>query len=218
MFFIPEQRQLIHSFFNSSTDIQPIEGYVGRGRAGSPLLSLTPVTTCTAPSSEDSEISEYDVSMILISTSNSASGNAYRRACTAVAWAESLLRYLDTIPGFQDTVLTTLVFGSSVHPLPKAFHLATQQSSNEMNTFNRDCLMLQRPVQSFQLSGVDKVDVLLDRPAVVVHRLNGVIRKDRVDGLVLAKVEGRGGGGCILVERMFTEIAYKLGFAPKYGA
>jgi len=43
-------------------------------------------------------------------------------------------------------------------------------------------------------------------------------RKDRVEELTVAAIEAKGGGGCILGERMLSEIAYKIDKAPKYGA
>lgn len=43
-------------------------------------------------------------------------------------------------------------------------------------------------------------------------------RKDRVEELNVAAIEAKGGGRCILGERMLFEIAYKIDKAPKYGA
>lgn len=43
-------------------------------------------------------------------------------------------------------------------------------------------------------------------------------RRDAVEALDVGQVQRRGGGGCILAERMLPEVAYKLGRAPKYGA
>ena len=43
-------------------------------------------------------------------------------------------------------------------------------------------------------------------------------RKDAVQKLDVGEVLERGGGGCILAERLLPEVAYKLGRAPKYGA
>lgn len=36
--------------------------------------------------------------------------------------------------------------------------------------------------------------------------------------LSAADAATRGGGGCVLLERLLPELAYKLGHAPKYGA
>jgi hypothetical protein len=43
-------------------------------------------------------------------------------------------------------------------------------------------------------------------------------RKDRVEEFSVAAIEAKGGGGCILAERMLPEVAYKIDKAPKYGA
>ena len=43
-------------------------------------------------------------------------------------------------------------------------------------------------------------------------------RRDRVEELSLTSIAARGGGKCILAERMLHEIAYKIDRAPKYGA
>ena len=79
-------------------------------------------------------------------------------------------------------------------------------------------MVLHRPLQSYQFKGMKKVHVDAKRPAVVVHRLPGIVRKDRVQTFHVAEIEAKGGGGCILAERMLAEIAYKIDKAPKYGA
>ena len=43
-------------------------------------------------------------------------------------------------------------------------------------------------------------------------------RRDEAAQLSAAEAVARGGGGCILLERLLPELAYKLGRAPKYGA
>lgn len=43
-------------------------------------------------------------------------------------------------------------------------------------------------------------------------------RRDHVTDFSLDAVRASGGNGCILAERLMPELAFKLGFAPKYGA
>lgn len=54
-----------------------------------------------------------------------------------------------------------------------------------------------------------------DEPSLPMLRC---CRRDGVRGVSLADTRRRGGGGCILAERLLPEIAYKLGRAHKYGA
>ena len=75
-----------------------------------------------------------------------------------------------------------------------------------------------RPQQSWQFSGLDGVAVDEARPVIVAACLRGVTRRDRVDAFRLQDVLARGGQGCILLERLIHEIAYKLARAPKYGS
>ncbi|KAK9821225.1 hypothetical protein WJX81_003510 [Elliptochloris bilobata] len=53
---------------------------------------------------------------------------------------------------------------------------------------------------------------------LLVLRLAGVVRRDMAARLSATEAAERGGGGCILLERLLPELAYKLGRAPKYGA
>jgi len=45
-----------------------------------------------------------------------------------------------------------------------------------------------------------------------------ISRIDSVDALDLDMISAKGGNACILAERFLPEIAYKIGYAPKYGA
>ncbi|KAK9823699.1 hypothetical protein WJX72_004744 [[Myrmecia] bisecta] len=75
-----------------------------------------------------------------------------------------------------------------------------------------------RPKQSYQICGLDEVQVQQDRPLLTVQRLPGVIRRDHATKLGLQECLQHGGNQCILAERLLPELAYKLGRAPKYGA
>jgi len=102
----------------------------------------------------------------------------------ALHLADSLLRHLNQVPGFRDTVLLSLVLGPGQHPL-SAHPLVRQQlvllecgqqaragAAAEELAGSR----VRRPQQSYQYAGLDAVDVDVHRPAIVVHRLPGVIR------------------------------------------
>lgn len=162
-----------------------------------------------------------------------ASSEAIDQACVALEWTDLLLRSLDSIPGFRDTVLTTLVVtpppptpslktdGNSNIPMPRLLQhpLAQEQIELDVRTLNSgEKVVLHRPLQSYQFCGMKQVKVDTERSAVVVHRLPGIVRKDRVEELNVAAIEAKGGGRCILGERMLFEIAYKIDKAPKYGA
>lgn len=129
-------------------------------------------------------------------------------------WLDALVRELNQVPGFRETVLLTLVLGSGAVP-PSSLALPPQEPSRLVP---RGCAPLSRPRQSYEFAGAQPVSVDVERPALVVHRLAGVIRRDRVAALDPAEVARHGGGGAILAERMLPELAYKLGRAPKYGA
>eukprot|EP00200_Dunaliella_tertiolecta_P003799 CAMPEP_0202338988 /NCGR_PEP_ID=MMETSP1126-20121109/1041_1 /ASSEMBLY_ACC=CAM_ASM_000457 /TAXON_ID=3047 /ORGANISM="Dunaliella tertiolecta, Strain CCMP1320" /LENGTH=448 /DNA_ID=CAMNT_0048929471 /DNA_START=12 /DNA_END=1358 /DNA_ORIENTATION=- len=78
--------------------------------------------------------------------------------------------------------------------------------------------LVNRPVQSFQFSGLSRIEIAHGAPAVVVRHLPGVIRRDRAERMKLSEAHQRGGQGTILADRLMYEIMYKLGRAPKYGA
>ena len=76
---------------------------------------------------------------------------------------------------------------------------------------------IRRPRQSFQFIGIDRISVDPLLSSIVIHRLQGTIRCDRVARLKLSDVIQRGGGGCILAQHMLHEISYKIGRSSKYG-
>lgn len=75
-----------------------------------------------------------------------------------------------------------------------------------------------RPKQSWQVCGLEDVTVSISQPLVVAACLRGVTRVDAVQRYALEDVLQQGGQGCILLERMVHEVAYKLARAPKYGS
>jgi hypothetical protein len=75
-----------------------------------------------------------------------------------------------------------------------------------------------KPKQSWQASGLHTVQVKLAQPLMVASYLRGVTRKDDVEQYLLQDMLDIGGQGCLLVDRIIHEIAYKVGRAPKFGA
>lgn len=118
-----------------------------------------------------------------------ATSEAIDQACIALEWTDSLLRSLDSIPGFRDTVLTTLVVtppppllktdGASDSPRPCLLKhpLALKQVELDVRTSTSgEKVVLHRPLQSYQFCGMKHVNIDTERPAVVVHRLPGIVR------------------------------------------
>jgi hypothetical protein len=141
---------------------------------------------------------------------------ALAAAVAALEWADALVRALDAAPGLRGRTLLTLVLGAGPAPLPGAGRPALGGAL--LAPAGADFPPVRRPRQSAEFSGVAAVAPDARRPAVVVHRLPGVVRRDGVARLTLGEVRARGGGGAILAERVLPELAYKLGRAPKYGA
>ncbi|PNH06482.1 hypothetical protein TSOC_007171 [Tetrabaena socialis] len=81
-----------------------------------------------------------------------------------------------------------------------------------------DLGLVTRPVQSFEFAGLERVAVDAHAPVLVSRRLPGVVRRDRAERLGYKDALASGGQGCILLERLLPEVAYKIGRAPKYGA
>ena len=110
------------------------------------------------------------------------------QAIVALEWTDALLRCLDSTPGFRDTVLTTLVVTPQSPPPVKTDTGSTRlgvlpqplaQEQVELSVSTTDSgekVVLHRPLQSYQFSGMNKIEVDASRPAVVVHRLPGVVR------------------------------------------
>ncbi|KAL4423937.1 hypothetical protein ABPG75_001238 [Micractinium tetrahymenae] len=161
--------------------------------------------------------------------------NSSTQASAALEWADAVLSHLNQAPGFRDTVLLSLVVGPGQQPLCQQPLLAQEQpllacdSAPERHqpcaavqpaaaAAAADCPPVRRPLQSYQFAGQERIAVDAARPALVVHRLAGVIRVDAAAALDLAEVRAHGAAGCILAERLLPEVAYKLGRAPKYGA
>lgn len=77
-----------------------------------------------------------------------------------------------------------------------------------------------RPVQSFELRGLEDVGpcVQRDAPLLTLRRLPGVVRRDRAERLSVKDALAWAGLGPVLAERLLPELAYKIARAPKYGA
>ena len=129
--------------------------------------------------------------------SNGGSGGS---SCAALEWADDLLRHLNQAPGFRDTVLLSLVLGPGQQPLsqqpllvqepplllpgrrPDAPSAAAPEAGGAAGAAGAgaaDCPAVRRPLQSYQFAGLEQVAVDAHRPALVVHRLPGVIRQAR---------------------------------------
>lgn len=156
---------------------------------------------------------------------NGRSSRSTFSSMAALEWADELLNQLNRQPGFRDTVLLTLVVGPGQQPLSQLPLLQQEQALLAHAPGQRHApdaaargRQVRRPLQSYQFSGLERVEVDPFRPAIVVHRLAGVIRVDTASALDLAVIQAHGAAGCILAERLLPEVAYKLGRAPKYGA
>ncbi|GAB4814971.1 hypothetical protein N2152v2_002017 [Parachlorella kessleri] len=144
-------------------------------------------------------------------------------------WLDSLLRALNQVGGFRDTVLLSVVLGLQPAAAASVMARLQQQEGRLLGQQGGQQAAqgqqgggprwpIRRPLQSYQFRGTEQVAIRHDLAALVVHRLAGVIRKDAVQKLDVEEVLERGGGGCILAQRLLPEVAYKLGRAPKYGA
>ncbi|KAK9917009.1 hypothetical protein WJX75_009956 [Coccomyxa subellipsoidea] len=93
------------------------------------------------------------------------------------------------------------------------------ESDSDPFQAKRDSLLagVQRPRQSYEYAGLDKVCIRHDASIIFAQRLKGVIRQDNSTGFSAEQCK-LGAGGGILLERLMPEIAYKLGRAYKYGA
>ncbi|PNW82605.1 hypothetical protein CHLRE_06g285850v5 [Chlamydomonas reinhardtii] len=84
--------------------------------------------------------------------------------------------------------------------------------------------LVSRPLQSFEFLGLERLTgpggcgVDLAAPLLVVRRLPGVVRRDRAERLSYRDALAAGGLGCVQLERLLPEVAYKVARAPKYGA
>ncbi|KAG2447847.1 hypothetical protein HYH02_007303 [Chlamydomonas schloesseri] len=84
--------------------------------------------------------------------------------------------------------------------------------------------LVARPLQSFEFLGLDRLTgpggcgVDVAAPLLVARRLPGVIRRDRAERLTYRDALAAGGLGCVQLERLLPEVAYKVARAPKYGA
>lgn len=136
----------------------------------------------------------YDADSPAGCRSTQVSTRASSQASAALAWADALLSQLNQVPGFRDTVLLSLVVGPGERPLSQQPLLvqeqplvryveATEQQQRPQAAAlpaaaaPAGCPPVRRPLQSYQLAGRAGVAVDAGRPALVVHRLAGVIRR-----------------------------------------
>ena len=133
----------------------------------------------------------------------------------ALEWADDLVRQLNQMPGFRETVLLTLVVGPGQQPCMEQPLLVYNQPLLQPGQRQTDtkaavgaagsgagpeaaaaaagasaavanCLPVRRPAQSYQFAGLDRIAVDAHHPAIVVHRLPAVIRQA---GAGLGKVQ-----------------------------
>lgn len=99
----------------------------------------------------------------------------------ALEWADGLLRWLNHVPGFRDSVLLSLVLAPACHTLGRQLSDQEQQQQVLPNTCNgvrgADFMPVRRPLQSHQAAGLQPVATDARCMAIVVHRLAGVIRQ-----------------------------------------
>ncbi|GIL51361.1 hypothetical protein Vafri_7361 [Volvox africanus] len=81
-----------------------------------------------------------------------------------------------------------------------------------------DLPLVTRPVQSFELLGMEHVDTDARAPVLVARRLPGVVRRDRAERLGYREALTAGAMGAMVMDRLLPDVAYKIGRAPKYGA
>lgn len=181
--------------------IRPLKEYVGAFAPGAPIPD-----------------GEADLAVLVMRVPAAGDADAAAgAACAAMEWADALVRRLDRAPGFKDTSILTVVATpprGPAHPLPPTL----TQERRALPPAEGAAAAVVRPLQSFEFSGTERVAADVAAPAVVAHRLAGVIRRDRVGQLTLEEAAARGGGGAIPAERMLAELAYKIDRAPKYGA
>ncbi|KAK9803194.1 hypothetical protein WJX73_001247 [Symbiochloris irregularis] len=81
-----------------------------------------------------------------------------------------------------------------------------------------EILGLVRPMQSFQFLGTHAEETSAHHAILCLQYCPAIIRQDHLTKFDPARMCTAGGHGCILAERLLPELAFKLGFAPKYGA
>lgn len=154
-----------------------------------------------------------DLLMLHLAPGSDASSAAepsvqFADSCARLEWVDALVQRLNQQPSARDSLLLTLVLGSSGRVLPSEPPLLRPGSRSGGL----------RPRQSFELCRDEPVAVRMQAPLLTAQRLPAVVRVDACRQLSLADCSQRGGAGAILAERLLPELAYKLGRAPKYGA
>lgn len=141
-----------------------------------------------------------------------------RRA--ALHWADCLLRSLNCHTGFRDSVLLHVVtsFDSSHLPPGRGLSRGGSRPVVAVGTQTDWLARVTRPKQTWQVLGLQEVQVAEQQPMMVSSCLRGVTRCDELDTYNLEGMLRSAGQGCILAERLIHEVAYKVGRALKYGA
>jgi hypothetical protein len=118
---------------------------------------------------------------------SSGAAYAFERSCLALDWLDALFRELNSATGFREGVLLSLVIGAGRGPLlqqttaeqqsilqPVLWEMPLVAASGTVSAY--DFQAIRRPLQSYQFSGMQRVQVDAARPAVGIHRLAGIIR------------------------------------------
>jgi hypothetical protein len=100
----------------------------------------------------------------------------------ALEWVDSLLRHLNSVPGFRDSVLLSLVLSTASQRLghEQADQKQQQQvlhAHSSSDSAAADFPPVRRPMQSHQAAGLERVATDASSMAIVAHRLPGVIRQ-----------------------------------------
>ena len=127
---------------------------------------------------------EADIGVVVVGSDDMRATNdesacaCMQAACDSLEWTNGLMAYLDSISGFRSTVLVSLVVlpHAHVHPTPHVYLPQEQNVLGGSDEHDDDMFVVRRPLQSYQFSGTEHVQVDDRRPAVVVHRLRGIIR------------------------------------------
>eukprot|EP01025_Chloroclados_australasicus_P007854 TRINITY_DN12655_c1_g1_i1.p1 TRINITY_DN12655_c1_g1~~TRINITY_DN12655_c1_g1_i1.p1 ORF type:complete len:383 (+),score=41.86 TRINITY_DN12655_c1_g1_i1:290-1438(+) len=111
-----------------------------------------------------------------------------------------------------------LIPGQPIEVSSKRQHQGAKKSHAKNSQEEESIYKVDKPLQSFQFLGMDRVDIDDRQYILCVKKLPGVIRCDECSKIGFQECVNNGGEGCILIDRLLYEIAYKLARAPKYGA
>lgn len=205
-------------------NIPCVEGNTDPCKQGNPCETVNPTGDHISKEHTEASCTEIPDMLLINLNTNVDVGNdqerchAFESARSAVVYLNNLLKFLDEIPGFKETVLVSLVLGANrTYPIEALVRYVQQKSQRAILKTDKNSNTVCRPFQSFQFKGLNRVEVDPNSCSIVIHRLTGAVRCDRVKRLDINAIIRQAGGGCILAERMMYEIAFKIGKAPKYG-